>query len=88
MTTSPSDHLCNPRSMVVGQRYSALQYGAGGLLVVGITLFTAGDAEGAPNFSGTGVALITVALVGGRAVGWERPGSGTTCLLGLGRNEG
>ncbi|GIM06920.1 hypothetical protein Vretimale_11162 [Volvox reticuliferus] len=51
------------RSLVVGQRYSALQYGAGGLLVVGITLFTAGDAEGAPNFSGIGVALIAVALL-------------------------
>ncbi|PNG62305.1 Adenosine 3'-phospho 5'-phosphosulfate transporter 2, partial [Tetrabaena socialis] len=53
------------RSVVVGQRYSAVQYGAGGLLVAGITLFTAGDAAGgAPNFSGTGVALIVVALVG------------------------
>ncbi|GLI59764.1 hypothetical protein VaNZ11_001725 [Volvox africanus] len=51
------------RSLVVGQRYSALQYGAGGLLVVGITLFTAGDAEGTPNFSGVGVALIAVALL-------------------------
>ncbi|KAG2483303.1 hypothetical protein HYH03_017806 [Edaphochlamys debaryana] len=51
------------RSLVVGQRYTALQYGAGGLLVVGITLFTMGDAEGAPNFSGIGVALIAIALV-------------------------
>ncbi|GFR49477.1 hypothetical protein Agub_g11416, partial [Astrephomene gubernaculifera] len=51
------------RSLVVGQRYSAVQYGAGGLLVAGITLFTAGDAEGAPNFSGVGVGLIALALL-------------------------
>ncbi|KAG2435320.1 hypothetical protein HXX76_007395 [Chlamydomonas incerta] len=52
------------RSLVVGQRYSALQYGAGLLLVAGITLFTAGDAGGgAPNFSGIGVGLIGLALV-------------------------
>jgi adenosine 3'-phospho 5'-phosphosulfate transporter B3 len=56
-------HVCPLCRLVVGQRYSAAQYAAGGLLVMGITLFTAGDARGAPNFSPIGVGLITVALV-------------------------
>ena len=60
----------------MGQRYSAAQYGAGGLLVLGITLFTAGDARGAPNFSPIGVGLITLALV--------RPGRGRGHGLGWG----
>mmetsp|Transcript_18642 Transcript_18642/g.40045 ORF Transcript_18642/g.40045 Transcript_18642/m.40045 type:complete len:358 (+) Transcript_18642:176-1249(+) len=51
------------RTLVVGQRYSAAQYCAGLLLVVGIALFTMGDADGIPNFSWAGIALISVALV-------------------------
>lgn len=55
-------HLpCRPRY----NRYNASQYGAGLMLVVGICLFTAGDAEGLPNFHPAGIALISLALVGG-----------------------
>lgn len=34
------------------------------LLVIGIALFTMGDADGMPNFSYIGIILITIALVG------------------------
>jgi solute carrier family 35 (adenosine 3'-phospho 5'-phosphosulfate transporter), member B3 len=51
------------RTLVVGQRYSPMQYGAGIVLVLGITLFTMGDADGMPNFHPAGVGLITIALV-------------------------
>jgi len=51
------------RTIVVGQRYGPQQYCAGLLLVCGIALFTMGDAEGMPNFSGIGIGLISVALV-------------------------
>ena len=33
------------------------------LLVAGIALFSAGDAQGLPNFSWAGIALISLALV-------------------------
>ncbi|KAL6762152.1 UAA transporter [Haematococcus lacustris] len=51
------------RSLVVGTHYSGAQYLAGALLVSGIALFTSGDASGLPNFSSTGVLLISLALV-------------------------
>ena len=51
------------RTLVVGQRYTWQQYGAGLLLVIGIALFSMGDAEGLPNFSWAGIALISMALV-------------------------
>mmetsp|Transcript_11692 Transcript_11692/g.20760 ORF Transcript_11692/g.20760 Transcript_11692/m.20760 type:complete len:361 (+) Transcript_11692:119-1201(+) len=51
------------RSLVVGAKYNAAQYGAGGILVAGIALFTSADADGIPNFSWVGIALISVALV-------------------------
>ena len=51
------------RTLVVGQRYTAAQYGAGVMLVAGVALFTAGDADGMPNFAPAGVILISIALV-------------------------
>jgi adenosine 3'-phospho 5'-phosphosulfate transporter B3 len=51
------------RTIVVGQKYTPQQYGAGLLLVIGIALFSMGDAEGLPNFSWAGIALISLALV-------------------------
>lgn len=63
-TRSPT--VPHVRSIVVGQRYTAVQYGAGALLVAGISLFTAGDAAGGKESSSTvtGVVLISIALVG------------------------
>eukprot|EP00798_Chlamydomonas_sp_ICE-L_P002985 gene2985-12993_t len=51
------------RTLVVGQRYTLAQYGAGVMLVAGIALFTSGDAAGVPNFASTGIVLISVALM-------------------------
>lgn len=51
------------RTIVVGQKYTLQQYGAGLILVIGIALFSMGDAEGLPNFSWSGIALISMALV-------------------------
>ncbi|GAX81280.1 hypothetical protein CEUSTIGMA_g8712.t1 [Chlamydomonas eustigma] len=51
------------RTLVVGQRYTTQQYFAGVFLVCGMALFTMGDAEGLPTFSGAGVALISLALI-------------------------
>ncbi|MEW5297529.1 MAG: hypothetical protein WDW36_000734 [Sanguina aurantia] len=50
------------RTLIIGQRYSLMQYGGGLILVAGISLFTMGDAEGMPNFNYAGVGLIAVAL--------------------------
>eukprot|EP00201_Polytomella_parva_P024543 CAMPEP_0175042948 /NCGR_PEP_ID=MMETSP0052_2-20121109/2876_1 /TAXON_ID=51329 ORGANISM="Polytomella parva, Strain SAG 63-3" /NCGR_SAMPLE_ID=MMETSP0052_2 /ASSEMBLY_ACC=CAM_ASM_000194 /LENGTH=232 /DNA_ID=CAMNT_0016305875 /DNA_START=376 /DNA_END=1074 /DNA_ORIENTATION=+ len=51
------------RSLVVGEKYSARHYGAGFLLVSGISLFALGDADTAPSFHGIGLLLIGIALV-------------------------
>jgi adenosine 3'-phospho 5'-phosphosulfate transporter B3 len=51
------------RTLVVGQRYTTQQYVAGFLLVCGMALFTMGDAESLPSFSGAGIALISLALI-------------------------
>lgn len=51
------------RTLIIGQRYSLMQYGGGLILVAGISLFTMGDADGVPNFNYAGVGLIAVALV-------------------------
>eukprot|EP00798_Chlamydomonas_sp_ICE-L_P005542 gene5542-4178_t len=51
------------RSLIVGQKYTLAQYGAGIGLVAGIALFTSGDAAGTPNFANTGIILISLALM-------------------------
>ncbi len=67
---------------MVGQRYTAVQYGAGGLLVAGISLFTAGDAAGGKESSSTvtGVVLISIALVGQKHRG-QQEGEGAGAPL-------
>ena len=49
-------------TVLQGRRYSAPEYAAAALLVVGVSLFCLGDVEVAPNFHVASVGLITLAL--------------------------
>ena len=49
-------------TMLLGRRYSSLEYASAGLLVLGISLFCLGDVSVAPNFQARGVFLIIMAL--------------------------
>ena len=52
-----------------GRRYTWSEYGAAALLVLGIAMFTMGDVDSLPNFSPTGVVLITISLFPDSAAG-------------------
>ena len=49
--------------LYLGKRYSAADFGAVALLVLGLVSFTLGDVQAAPVFNTEGVALICAALV-------------------------
>ncbi|KAK3280954.1 hypothetical protein CYMTET_11233 [Cymbomonas tetramitiformis] len=50
-------------TVVQGRRYTVGEYLAAAVLIVGISLFTLGDAQGYPAFHSTGIGLITLGLV-------------------------
>ena len=49
-------------TVMQGRRYSASEYLAAGMLVLGIALFTMGDVDTLPSFEVKGIVLIAVAL--------------------------
>ena len=49
-------------TLIQGRTYSILEYLAAGLLVLGVALFTLGDAEQRPDFHPMGIGLITLGV--------------------------
>ena len=50
-------------TVIQGRSYGKLEYVSAGVLVLGITLFTLGDAAASPEFSPVGIFLITLGVV-------------------------